>query len=233
MKIHHKQSHGDSLVAINEVECDGCGEVFSREERRLGENNYCSPGCNLSVEGKEHPMGGVTGQDHPQSGTTLPEDHPFRHQKGKDNPRYGVECPEHVKKSVSEATTGQTPAEGSGWCSWYSVPELDKKVQGRLELKIVRSLLDVFDINRVDVQVQGDFNYTVDFVVDNVVIEAKGRVREKCIEKGEKFLQEFGDKWTYIVIGQIEETKKIPSHKHFYDDEIDEAILYISEVNHV
>lgn len=67
---------------------------------------------------------------------------------------------------------------------------------------------------------------------DQIVIEVKGKLWEgnNCIEKGEMFMEEYGNEYQYIVIGQSEDTKKIPCDKWFYHSNLEEVINYLENV---
>lgn len=50
MKIHHTRAHGES-IAFTEIECESCGDTFTRRDSNITENTkYCSYSCKFSEE---------------------------------------------------------------------------------------------------------------------------------------------------------------------------------------
>lgn len=162
---------------------------------------------------------------HPNEGG-LSEDHkenlrgPRPSLQGDNNPATREDVKEKIRESWEER-------EADSWmCDWYDVGDL--KVLGKLEKKVAESLIE-HGVPEDQITVHDrSFNYEVDFVVGDIVIEAKGMIWGDCIEKGREFMKQF-DEYMYVVVGQSEDTKKIPSDRWYSAEDMNEMAEWVSD----
>lgn len=162
------------------------------------------------VSGEEHPLYGVTGEDHPAHGNDVDFSEEQLQRMSESQQKRFNDPLERWK--VGKGRRGKAPPEGSGYVEWYEVEGKERKVQGKLELDIAQVLVDNIGVDGFEVHpYRSHWNYVPDFLVyPSIIIEAKGDIHFGGVEKAKKFRNENGE-YRYIVVGQSENTKKIPS----------------------
>ena len=142
-------------------------------------------------------------------------DYPVCDITGDNNPMRDPE----VAKKVSEALQGHEPTGGNIRHS----EELGHLVRSDWEYDVAKALQDA----GIDYEYEPEFElsdsvFHPDFLFDDTVIEVKG-VAELWgqTDKVEEFLEQYGDEYTFVVVGD----GALPHHEHYEKDEFDAAFV--------
>jgi hypothetical protein len=163
---------------------------------------------------------GPLSDDHKQkiseslTGRSLSEEHKRKISEANQ----GKTLSQEAKRKLSKRLDGHRPHGELSPCEWFDIPDLGCKVQGTWERDFVEMICEEIDTSRIEYEVK--FNYWVDFVIDDTVaVEIKGWAdpdndSNGAIEKGQTFLERYGEEYTYVVIGG-HNTDHIPCDYHF------------------
>ncbi|MFC6615239.1 replication factor C small subunit [Halopenitus salinus] len=142
-------------------------------------------------------------------------DYPVCDITGDNNPMRDPE----IAAKVSEALKGHEPTGGNVRHS----EELGHLVRSDWEYEVGKKLQEAgIEYEYEPAFELSDSVYHPDFVVGETVIEVKGVAKLwGQTEKVEEFLETYGDKYTFIVVGDGE----LPHHEHYEKDEFEAAVL--------
>ncbi len=142
-------------------------------------------------------------------------DYPVCDITGDNNPMRDPE----IAAKVSEALKGHEPTGGNVRHS----EELGHLVRSNWEYEVGKKLQEAgIEYEYEPAFELSDSVYHPDFVVGETVIEVKGVAKLwGQTEKVEEFLETYGDKYTFVVVGDGE----LPHHEHYEKDEFEAAVL--------
>jgi replication factor C small subunit len=144
-------------------------------------------------------------------------DYPVCDITGDNNPMRDPE----VAQKVSEALQGHEPTGGG---NIRHSEELGHLVRSDWEYEVAKALQDA----GIEYEYEPEFElsdsvFHPDFLIDDTVIEVKG-VAELWgqTEKVEEFLEEYGDDYTFVVVGD----GALPHHEHYKREEFEPALVF-------
>jgi len=210
MKQHHTKTHGESLTTTD-VECEWCGEEDTIQQWRMNcqERWFCCDECRLSWDSERKKGSFVgdqydtpSGEDHHQAKredrTCVICSEVFSVQPWKENQTCSRDCAYELRsQSISEAAGDRR---FGGW-EWRTVPQTGHEVRSSWEEEIDLLLYDVGVEYEYESQIfeLKNSSYCPDFIVDDVVIEVKGYASDRCLRKGEQFMELYPDH-RYVVV---------------------------------
>jgi hypothetical protein len=155
-----------------------------------------------SSTGEDHWAWGLTGEEHPNYGRVLTEEH---------------------KKKISDSL-----AEHDDWgnLNWIEVEETGHKVRSSWEEKIDLMLYQAgvgYEYEPGPFDVPGR-KYYPDFRVGNIIIEVKGKVwdEERVLSKANGFMSSYPE-YTYMVVGE-----RIPCDEHISWESREDLLLRVN-----